>query len=166
MKPEKMTVLEVFQRERRLCVPLFQRAYVWNRDSQWEPLWEDVMRQAEAHLDAHAGTTVRTHFLGAIVISLANVQGRSVARADVIDGQQRLTTLQLMLAALRDVAAAADADPEDVDTFNRHTSNPVRDKASVELFKVWPTNSDRDDFAATMRAGSVDALSKKFGPVA
>jgi hypothetical protein len=62
MKPEKMTVLEVFQRERRLCVPLFQRAYVWNSEQQWEPLWEDIVRQANMHMvqtDPHA---IRTHF--------------------------------------------------------------------------------------------------------
>ena len=135
MKPEKMTVLEVFQRERRLCVPLFQRAYVWNSEQQWEPLWEDIVRQANMHMvqtDPHA---IRTHFLGAIVINIASVQGRSVARADVIDGQQRLTTLQLFMAALRDVAKAHDADPDDIDTFTRHTENPIRDKTSDEVFK-------------------------------
>ena len=150
MKPEKMTVLEVFQRERRLCVPLFQRAYVWERELQWQPLWDDIRRQAEMHL---AGGDQRTHFLGAVVIALATIQGRSVARADVIDGQQRLTTMQLFLAALRDVAGERDADPDDIDVLGRHTANPVRDKASPESLKVWPTNVDREAFAATMRAG-------------
>src|SRR5450756_24141 len=92
MKPEKMTVLEVFQRERRLCVPLFQRAYVWTSEQQWEPLWEDIVRQANMHMAQTDPQAIRTHFLGAIVINIASVQGRSVARADVIDGQQRLTT--------------------------------------------------------------------------
>lgn len=163
MKPEKMSVLEVFQRERRLCVPLFQRAYVWNLEQQWRPLWEDVVRQADAHLRSGDDQSIHTHFLGAVVINLANVQGRSVARADIIDGQQRLTTMQLLLAALRDVAAEVGADPEDVDVFTRHTANPVRDKESAEVLKVWPTNSDREHFSATMRAGSLGALIEKFG---
>lgn len=166
MKPEKMSVLEVFQRERRLCVPLFQRAYVWNLEQQWRPLWEDVVRQADAHLASGDDQSIRTHFLGAVVISLASVQGRSVARADVIDGQQRLTTMQILLAALRDVATEVEADPEDVDVFARHTANPVRDKTSAEVLKVWPTNSDRDDFSATMRAGSMTDLVERFGHVA
>ena len=166
MKPEKMTVLEVFQRERRLCVPLFQRAYVWNSERQWEPLWEDIVRQANMHIaqtDPHA---IRIHFLGAIVINIASVQGRSVARADVIDGQQRLTTLQLFMAALRDVAKAHDADPDDIDTFTRHTENPIRDKTSEEVFKVWPTNADRQTFGETMRSGSLSEVLKRFGPKA
>jgi uncharacterized protein with ParB-like and HNH nuclease domain len=166
MKPEKMTVLEVFQRERRLCVPLFQRAYVWNSEQQWEPLWEDIVRQANMHMaqtDPHA---IRIHFLGAIVINIASVQGRSVARADVIDGQQRLTTLQLFMAALRDVAKAHHADPDDIDTFTRHTENPIRDKTSEEVFKVWPTNSDRRAFGLTMRSGSLREVLERFGPKA
>jgi len=164
MKPEKMTVLEVFQRERRLCVPLFQRAYVWEREKQWEPLWEDIQRQANAHMEHSDPRTIRTHFLGAIVINLASVQGRSVARADVIDGQQRLITLQLFLAALRDVAKVYDSHPDDIGTFTRHTENPIQEKASNEAFKVWPTNSDREAFGKTMRSGSLQKVLEHFGP--
>ena len=61
-KPEKMAVLEVFQRERRLSVPLFQRAYVWNREDQWEPLWEDILRQANMHLAQTDPRAIRTRF--------------------------------------------------------------------------------------------------------
>ena len=158
MKPDKLTVVELFQRERRFCIPLFQRAYVWRREDQWEPLWDDVRRQAEGHLAATGDYPVRTHFLGAIVWSIANVQGRSVARADVIDGQQRLTTLQLLLGALRDAMAIRPADPEDADMVRRLTANPIRDQSSDELFKVWPTNSDREPFRTVMRAGSAGAV--------
>ena len=100
------------------------------------------MRQANMHIAQLIRMPIRIHFLGAIVINIASVQGRSVARADVIDGQQRLTTLQLFMAALRDVAKAHDADPDDIDTFTRHTENPIRDKTSEGIFKVWPTNAD------------------------
>jgi uncharacterized protein with ParB-like and HNH nuclease domain len=105
MKPEKLTIQEIFSRERRFIIPLFQRSYVWNQEDQWEPLWEDIHKRAEAHLE-RLGKSIegrpRSHFLGAIVLNVASIQGRSIARSDVIDGQQRLTTLQLFLAALRD----------------------------------------------------------------
>jgi len=39
MKPDKLTIHDLFQRERRYVVPLYQRAYVWTRQLQWEPLW-------------------------------------------------------------------------------------------------------------------------------
>lgn len=51
MKPDKLTILELFQRERRYVVPLYQRADVWEQQGQWAPLWEDIERQAEACLD-------------------------------------------------------------------------------------------------------------------
>ena len=50
MRPDKLSVPELFQKEGRYVVPLYQRGYVWNEDDQWEPLWEDIERQAEACL--------------------------------------------------------------------------------------------------------------------
>jgi uncharacterized protein with ParB-like and HNH nuclease domain len=57
----------VFMQPQRLIVPLFQRPYVWNEESQWEPLWNDVVRVADRLLqrpqDKH-----HPHFLGAVVL--------------------------------------------------------------------------------------------------
>ncbi len=80
-------------------VPLFQRRYVWNQENQWEPLWEDVARLAERRL-ARGGSKAPSHFLGAVVLEqLPNNIGLMQSRT-IIDGQQRLTTLQLLLDAL------------------------------------------------------------------
>lgn len=46
MKPDKLSLHDLFQKERRHVVPLYRRAYVWNEDEQWLPLWDDVERQA------------------------------------------------------------------------------------------------------------------------
>lgn len=161
MIPEKISVQEIFSRERQFAVPLFQRSYVWNRETQWEPLWEDILSRAEAHLKKAKHDTegrLRSHFLGAIVLNVASSQGRSVATSDVIDGQQRLTTLQLLLAALRDLSKSHGADDKDARLFSRLTRNPDCDDGSEELFKVWPTNSDRDVYRAVMTAGSCEAV--------
>jgi uncharacterized protein with ParB-like and HNH nuclease domain len=40
MKPSKQSLFELFDRQCRYVVPLFQRPYVWSRTDQWEPLWE------------------------------------------------------------------------------------------------------------------------------
>lgn len=163
MIPEKISVQEIFSRERQFVVPLFQRSYVWSRDTQWEPLWQDVLSRADAHLKrskADYEGKLRSHFLGAIVLNVASIQGRSVATCDVIDGQQRLTTLQLMLAALRDLSHEYGADKKDAQLFTRLTRNPDCDDDSNELFKVWPTNSDRDIYRSVMTAGSHDAVRK------
>lgn len=161
MIPEKISVQEIFSRERQFAVPLFQRSYVWNRETQWEPLWEDILSRAEAHVrnaQNESEGKLRSHFLGAIVLNVASSQGRSVASSDVIDGQQRLTTLQLLLAALRDLAQALGADDKDTRLFSRLTRNPDCEEESDELFKVWPTNSDRDDYRTVMTAGSRAAI--------
>lgn len=161
MIPEKISVQEVFSRERQFAVPLFQRSYVWNRETQWEPLWEDILSRAEAHLKKAQLDTegrLRSHFLGAIVLNVASSQGRSIATSDVIDGQQRLTTLQLLLAALRDLSQSLGADEKDARLFRRLTRNPDCDEDSEELFKVWPTNSDRDVYRTVMTAGSCSAV--------
>lgn len=163
MQPSTLTIHEIFEKERRYLVPLFQRSYVWTREDQWEPLWEDIERQARSCLVAVKEETqpATSHFLGAIVLNVARVFGRGLARSEVIDGQQRLTTLQIFLAALRDFAEAADDFV--ADDVRRLTFNPVRDRKSEELLKVWPTNADRDVFRAVMTAGAPEKVLAAFG---
>jgi len=165
MIPEKLTIQQLFSRERRFVIPLYQRSYVWNEEEQWAPLWEDIERRADAHLRKNKTESegkVRSHFLGAVVLSNASAQGRSIARCDVIDGQQRLTTLQLFLAALRDQALLLGAEDEDKAIFEGLTRNPRRDSNSEELFKVWPTNADQSAFVSVMRAGSLEQVESAF----
>ena len=96
METQVRTPQQVFMLPQRLVVPLFQRPYVWNEDNQWAPLWRDVTRVAERNLAAHGGGQ-QPHFLGAVVLQqLQNPLG-SLQTRTVIDGQQRLTTLQIML---------------------------------------------------------------------
>src|SRR6266705_1895389 len=83
----------------RLMVPLFQRPYVWNEDDQWEPLWNDVVRVAEKVLE-RTRDRPQPHFLGAVVLQQVHRQTGLMQERTIIDGQQRLTTLQLLLDAL------------------------------------------------------------------
>ncbi len=152
----------VFMQPQRLVVPLFQRPYVWNEENQWEPLWEDVTRTAGRVLakpfDKHP-----PHFLGAVVLQqVQNTVGRLQQRT-IIDGQQRLTTLQLMMDALHAQLVAAGANlpaqrleplVENSEAFCTHPD---------DRFKVWPTNRDRPAFNAVMSATSpVDYASLRF----
>ena len=163
MQPTKLTIHELFEKERRYTVPLFQRAYVWTLEDQWEPLWEDIERQARSCLIALKENKQPTtsHFLGAVVFNVAKVVGRGLSRSEVIDGQQRLTTLQVFLAALRDFANAEGG--EVADAAGRLTYNPIRNNESEERFKVWPTNADREVFKRVMIAGSVSKMQTALG---
>jgi hypothetical protein len=79
-------------------IPHFQRDYSW-REKQWERLWSDVLGIAE-------DPTSRKHFIGPLVCAATTpVAGDNLTRFQVIDGQQRLTTLSILFGALRDAAA-------------------------------------------------------------
>jgi len=100
VKPDTRTVNELFERDVRYVVPLYQRPYVWKEDDQWAPLWEDILVLLR-HEALDAG--VQSHFLGAIVLDQETQAPGRIPQYLVIDGQQRLTTLQLLIAAAVDV---------------------------------------------------------------
>lgn len=133
-------------------IPLFQRPYVWTQDDNWEPLWEDIQALLDKHL---RGAKAHAHFLGAVVLEqLANSTG-SIESRQVIDGQQRFTTLQLFLMAARDLATHHSA-TKYIDRFTDLVANR-RSKIDhdKEVFKVWPTNSNRAAFQLVHEAGSL-----------
>ena len=138
---------------------MFQRPYVWSEEENWAPSWDDVRVLTERLLQ---DGDVYPYFLGAIVLDQLRSNTGSIEARQVIDGQQRLTTLQILLATLRDTCCARDIQRFPA-RFAKLTSN---DKDFVEepedAFKVWPTNLDREDFAATLRAGSLEALFKHY----
>ncbi len=141
----------IFLQPQRLIVPLFQRPYVWGRENQWEPLWEDVQRLTERSL-SDPNREVEPHFLGAVVLQQVQKSTGSLQQRVVIDGQQRLTTLQILLDALHAELLAVDA----VKSARRVESLVANDDTYWEQkddrFKVWPTNRDRAAFNAVMAA--------------
>ena len=79
-------------------IPQFQRPYAWRRDSQWLPLWLDISQRAERYR-LTGGGEVPPHFLGAIVLFPQTSLTGEVQKRIVVDGQQRLTSLQLLIKA-------------------------------------------------------------------
>jgi Protein of unknown function DUF262/Protein of unknown function (DUF1524)/Restriction Enzyme Adenine Methylase Associated len=93
----KRTPLQLFSLPQHFVIPLFQRPYVWKEDEQWEPLWKDIRRVAELRIDQpHLD---QQHFLGAVVLQAHDPGSNRFTTWNVIDGQQRLTTLQLLMDA-------------------------------------------------------------------
>ncbi len=84
-------------------IPQFQRAYAWKLKPQWEPLWGDLSDILERRI--HDRDEVRPHFMGAIVLQKQDAPSLEdpMTRFLVVDGQQRLTTLQLLIKATHDV---------------------------------------------------------------
>ena len=104
---------DLFDSKVQYEIPSFQRPYVWNEEDQWAPLWADIRRVACASSPraryAEALDGVSAHFLGAVVMKEVSAHAGDVARHAVIDGQQRMTTLQILLdaahAAVAELAA-------------------------------------------------------------
>ena len=119
MEPRNYTLADLFEGNQVYIVPNYQRLYVWNQEDQWEPLWSDVLRIAQGLLDAAIyqdsetvdPDAVEPHFLGAVVLKSSGSTPDLSRRRRVIDGQQRLTTLQLLIAAA--VRALADLGCDD-----------------------------------------------------
>jgi hypothetical protein len=145
---------QIMTPERRYVIPTFQRDYEWTEDGQWRLLFEDLdtaadrLGQARAHAEAtgssraNAEKAVSPHFLGAVVCDqLPSPAGGLDLRA-VIDGQQRLTTLQLLVRGVLDVLLEKGS-PR-VRQVRRLLENPsdVVHQAH-EKHKLWPRRKDR-----------------------
>lgn len=165
MKPNNLTVFELFERQQRYVVPLFQRPYVWTKDKQWVPLWEDISNKAEEVLSSqqYNHREPSNHFMGAIVLNPIKTSGLQVTAKSIIDGQQRLTTLQIILVALRDFMVAAKME-DLLSTIELHTENQCKMEQPVEKYKVWPTNADRREFETIFNAGSLENLKAAYPP--
>lgn len=143
---------ELFELAVRYEVPLYQRPYVWEKDDQWEPLWEDIRALLE-HQEGGAATIGGwSHFLGAIVLDQETQAPGTIPVYVVIDGQQRWTTLQVLLAAAAKVASNVNADKDAALMRELITNNPLK-ASGDEVFKVWPTNVNRKAFKVVMQDG-------------
>lgn len=151
MKVDIRNLQSLFMGQVRYEIPLFQRRYVWEQEEQWDPLWEDVRNTAERVLEDDQFKT--SHFLGAVVLQNmpSQTQAGGLSIWSVVDGQQRLTTMQLLLDAVQEVFEERNHIGEAAQLKFLVLNNEVfwgddRDRA----FKVWPTIEDRDAFRNTM----------------
>ena len=85
-------------------IPYFQRQYCWTKDDQWEPLWRDITKTAERYQSGER--KLRAHFMGAMVTQQQRSKPGVVQMSLVIDGQQRLATLQVVIKSTADVVGS------------------------------------------------------------
>lgn len=151
MDTQVRTPQAIFMQPQRLLVPLFQRPYVWNEELQWEPLWKDLERIATRLLKAphlsHA-----PHFLGAVVLQQLTTPTSDLQQRTVIDGQQRLTTFQLLLDALHAEIVHVGATMPAARLEPLIANGEAFRRTKEDRFKVWPTNRDRPAFNEVMEA--------------
>ena len=150
MKATEANFLEFLKKSPQFVIPIYQRTYSWT-DRECRQLWEDILRTGSS--DA-----IPAHFTGSIVYiekGLFHVSSQSPLL--VIDGQQRLTTVMLVLEALARRVGAS----EPVDGFsarklrNYYLLNPLED--GERGFKLLLTQTDKHSLLALMQQNSQPA---------
>ncbi|MHC5599740.1 MAG: DUF262 domain-containing protein [Nostoc sp.] len=135
MKASETTLRNLLEGGKQFQIPLFQRPYSWKKDN-WETLWEDLM---SLYNDDEKGF----YFLGPIVTQAELGTADGISRYIVIDGQQRFTTLSILLAALRNYLKKSDKQiAEQIHEFfliNKYQKND-------DFYKVLPTQDDCDAY--------------------
>ncbi len=152
MEVGKVNVNSLFEDRVQYRIPLFQRHYVWDEENQWEPLWADIENQLSQVPPDERGASL--HFTGAIVIQSKPPLVGDIRKYEIIDGQQRLTTFQIILCAIRDVCRSHgyDDSASDVSLYLRNQGTRLSKR---ERFKLIPTKFDRDEFKSLVNGNGV-----------
>lgn len=124
MEAGKRTIRDIFNRGRNLEIPFFQRAYVWDTE-QWQRFLEDMRM---------VSTTKKPYFLGSVILKQQETSSNKDSILTVIDGQQRLTTLNIFLKVL---CLKNNSDNDFTETFKKQ-----RDKSIILLHN----HNDQDSF--------------------
>ena len=135
MDARKGNIYEILNGNRQFLIPVYQRFYSWDID-QCKRLWNDIV---EMQRKGKAG-----HFVGSIVNIAEQAMPTGVQKYMIIDGQQRMTTLTLLLLALRDYAVK---NPSDTTINARRIDNMLLKneyESGGERYKLLLTETDRD----------------------
>ena len=159
MLTQVKTTHEIFHQPQRMQVPLFQRRYVWNETEQWSPLLDDLILVSEQIL---SDREPNPHFLGAIVLQQQMHEIDGLPTRIVIDGQQRLTTLQILIHAL--LECTKEMELEDVSLrLQDLVYNPKHyAKSQSDQIKLTPTNQDRHAFQKVLNGDSAETDLEKI----
>lgn len=152
MHVQEIRLQQILEGTKQYRVPLYQRTYSWT-PKQLGRLWTDVVDLSEARVtDAQA-----THFTGSLVLSAGGI-GPGGAEFLVVDGQQRLTTLSVLICAIRDHIAKTEPNaPEKVARLHE-TYLSDRFKHGDDRLKLLPTQADRSAFRAIVDRAVTDDL--------
>ena len=99
LSASKEKLQSFYMGQNQFVIPFFQRAYVWKADN-WSELWDNIL---EEYNEVKNGNTKSEHFIGTIIIKQRESEKVGSLEYDLIDGQQRLTTICLLMRAFYDV---------------------------------------------------------------
>lgn len=145
LKASEAGLLSLLRKSPQFRIPIYQRTYSWT-ERECRQLWDDIIR-------AGSNEEVSVHFVGSVVyIETGDFQLSDQAPLLVIDGQQRLTTVTLLVVALVKALGAIDPDAEPVEGFsprklrNYYLVNP--EEGGEKHFKLLLTQTDKATLTA------------------
>lgn len=159
VRAENGTLAGVLEGKKQYQVPLYQRVYSWGK-RQLDQLWSDVVELERTLSDDPKAS----HFIGSLVLASSPDFGAiGVNKFLVVDGQQRLTTLTLLLAALRDHL---------METGETERARGIDAQYLINVYdngkplKVMPTQTDRPAYMAVLnrapQAGGEDSIGDAY----
>ena len=152
MKASETKFQPIIEGTKQYVVPLFQRPYSWEK-KEWEVLWDDLVWLCE-------NEEPTSHFIGSIVTMPTTSVPEGVSKFLLIDGQQRLTTIFILLTLLRDVAKGNSSSDLAQEIEQTMLVNPF--KKGGDYFKLLPTQIDRDAFKDLVQGTDLNAESRIF----
>ncbi|MCU0394241.1 MAG: DUF262 domain-containing HNH endonuclease family protein [Thermoflexibacter sp.] len=157
MKASETKLQKILEGTNQYVVPLFQRAYSWDK-KEWSDLWKDINELCESE-----GENRRTHFLGSMVTMPTVSVPEGVAKYLLIDGQQRYTTVLILLIAMRNIAKRNGEEKLSDEITNRFLVNQYEE--GLDYYKLQPTQIDRPTFynlIANEEVNSDNQISKAY----
>jgi uncharacterized protein with ParB-like and HNH nuclease domain len=156
MEAKVVNLENLLKYRQQWVVPVYQRHYEWKTgaDQQMPYFWEDLMKMVES---VKSAPKTPCHYFGAI-ITLQEADVIDVAKNDLVDGQQRITTFKLALIAMRQVACDM-GDKKLEEKIEGYLFN--KDDKDAQKYKFWPSHFDRDNFMKIID-NSWDDLPREF----
>jgi uncharacterized protein with ParB-like and HNH nuclease domain/predicted transport protein len=144
MKAVEASLLAFLKKSPQFVIPIYQRTYSWT-EKEWRQLWDDIIRTG-------TNDAISAHFIGSIVyVEKGLYQVMSQPSLLVIDGQQRLTTVTLLIAAL----ANAIGETEPVDGFStrklRHYYLLNPEETGERHYKLVLSQTDKASLSAIVK---------------
>ncbi len=156
MQANETKLEQIIEGTKQYVIPLFQRTYSWEK-KEWDTLWDDLKDLCETEKP-------RSHFIGSIVNMPTTSVPEGVAKYLLIDGQQRLTTIFIILTLLRNKAKESGESKFAEEIEHKYLINPY--EKDSERFKLLPTQVDRESYKRLIEAdkslNSDDQITKAY----
>jgi uncharacterized protein with ParB-like and HNH nuclease domain len=155
MEATPTLVINYYSGFKQNVVPLFQRPYTWS-EKQWRTLWEDVM----VFYPADDASDKATHFMGAVVTMPARSVPVGVSKFLIIDGQQRLTTISILMCAVRDALTSEQQQGARRRIQQFYLTNDGCE--GTEFYKLLPTQGDRTAYTSVIQNSGAPLADSQF----